>query len=88
MVRAVGDGHLGQLLPPLWGLLTGGLAEHERFLMNDGEDEDDGGGDNEEEDGVRNGEDLMFCFLEAFFFSVCFGVLYVRGWGEGRFCAT
>lgn len=66
MVRAVGDGHLGQLLPPLWGLLTGGLAEHERFLMDDGEEEDDGGGNNnEEEDGIRNGEDLTFC-LEAF----------------------
>ena len=43
--RAVGDGHLGQLLPPLWGLLTEGLPEHERFVMADsggGEGENDG----------------------------------------------
>lgn len=31
--RVVGDGHLGQLLPPLWELLTNGLERHERSML-------------------------------------------------------
>lgn len=51
--------------------------------MGDEEVEDDGGGNNNgEEDGVRNGEDLMFCLVEGFFHFLLVGVLYVEG--EGR----
>ncbi|CAN0523417.1 unnamed protein product, partial [Ectocarpus sp. 12 AP-2014] len=46
----VGDGHLGQLLPPLWQLLTDGRERHEQSMLSgdgDGEegDEDGDGGD-------------------------------------------
>ena len=32
-IRVVGDGHLGQILPPLWELLTNGLERHERSML-------------------------------------------------------
>lgn len=51
-LRTFGDGHLGQLLPPLWQLLTDGRERHEQSMLSgngggeDG-DEDGDGGDNE-----------------------------------------
>lgn len=49
--RALGDGHLGQMFPPLWEVLTRGLAHHESHVLLqrgggadvDQDDEDDAG---------------------------------------------
>ncbi|CAB1121159.1 unnamed protein product [Ectocarpus sp. CCAP 1310/34] len=65
----VGDGHLGQLLPPLWQLLTDGRERHERSMLaggGDGEDGDEdgdggdnGGGGGYASDGERQGLDEL-----------------------------
>lgn len=54
--RTVGDGHLGQLLPPLWELLTNGWERHERSMLSvgGGDDDDDCSGDG---DGVGGADD-------------------------------
>lgn len=47
--RTVGDGHLGQVLPPVWELLTRGLVHHQRtaLLVDDGDE----GADNDSDEG-------------------------------------
>ena len=47
-VRTVGDGHLGQVLPPIWELLTRGLVHHERTTLVGGNA--GGGADNDNDD--------------------------------------
>ncbi|CAN0343980.1 unnamed protein product, partial [Ectocarpus fasciculatus] len=63
----VGDGHLGQLLPPLWQLLTDGRERHEQSMLSgdgggvDGVEDGDGneGGGGYASDGERQGLDEL-----------------------------